>query len=95
MAEVQWFTCKNLHHEKLQNEEVTTYDLKANPDYRFVISDIVFRLGPGLDPDNFRPTQTFGQVLRVTSDGKVRVKWLYDTITEVFPTVSPKCGSTI
>ena len=92
MALVKWFTFRDGTLHQLGLEEVSIYELKANPDYRFRITDVVMRLGEVHGQlSKFGSAQTAGQVMRITSEGKLKVGWTDGSRSEVYPHVSSVC----
>lgn len=85
MALVKWFTFVNSLHTTLgEAEEMSIYDLQPNADYKYRVSDIVYLLSD-VTEGNFTPSQCIGQILRVTMEGKLKIRWTDDSTTEVFP----------
>jgi len=88
MALVQWFTIVNgLKLVTLESEEVSVYELSSSSDEKFRIYDILFVYGALMETtSNIKPNHFNGQMLGVTEQGKLIVRWSSDnTVSEVYP----------
>nr|CAB3267449.1 E2/E3 hybrid ubiquitin-protein ligase UBE2O-like [Phallusia mammillata] len=95
MANVQWFRLHPNNNKvmALEKEEMSVYEVSDHPDFNFRISDILVRLSSPSKAEHTSGDAAIGELLRVTPDGKLHVKWCDGSITDVHPHELMRVGS--